>query len=207
MNASMVRDTPSFHRARNATGKFCVTCTYTEFKKTHDCVHVNSVSGDIRNWMRIKSFVHFRVKPILNLLPNTQWSSVIIPASEKEQIQLRIVFQRSVLSSVFRSSAAVLIDSRRESVSKPFKHRIQCVLCSGFAKNRGFCAHQNEVAKYVAMSNRLRDSERYLSAQKSDGSTDAEENNEVSEIPLTVVNMKFLVDSIAGNQANKKAQV
>ena len=55
----------------------------------------------------------------------------------------------------------------------------------------------DDVAKYVAMSNRLRVSELYLSVYESDGSNKAEEGNRVSEITLTSVNLKVIGDATA----------
>lgn len=127
---SLAGVTPSFHRARNEAVKFCVTCTCTEFKKTHNCVHIKSVLCDQQNCMRIKSFGHFTIKPIPNLSSNTQWIFVIIPESGKEEIQMRIVFQRRILSSVFRSSAAVLIYSPR----KVFRNRSTIVYNVSYAR-------------------------------------------------------------------------
>ena len=57
------------------------------------------------------------------------------------------------------------------------------------------------------MPNRLRDSERYLSAHESDDPADAEEGNEVSEIPVTRVNLKVRGDDTAETQANEKVKV
>ena len=57
------------------------------------------------------------------------------------------------------------------------------------------------------MSNRLRDSERFLSAHRSDDPADAEEGNEVSEIPVTSVNLKVCGEDTAETQANEKVEV
>ena len=43
-----------------------------------------------------------------------QWSSIIIPRTDREELQMRILFQQSALSSLLRSLDAILIDSRRK---------------------------------------------------------------------------------------------
>ena len=136
-------------------------------------MHIKSVSVEVQNCMCIKSFSHFTIKPIPNLSSTAKWSSVTVPRSEEEEIQMRILFQRSVLYPCFTFGSGFNRFTPK-SVPKLLHHRIQCVLCSGSAKYRKFYVLESEVANHAAMSNRLRNSELYLWSHKSNASTDAE---------------------------------
>lgn len=84
-----------------------------------------------------------------------QCGLVYVPYLPREETLEHIVFRRPTLSSLYRSSVTVLFDARNQSQSKPTHNRIKCALCSGTAKNRGICVHENEVLKYMTLSNTL----------------------------------------------------
>ncbi len=98
-----------------------------------------------------------------------QWNMLVILQLHREDVSVRLVFRRGVLSLRFRSSAAVLFDIRLRSESKPSRYRIKCILCPDVARNRGTCVHENETLKYIALPSSIIDGERAEFVADSDG--------------------------------------
>ena len=90
------------------------------------CIHLGSVTGNAANLMRIKGLAFFGVTALPSPNASARWNMLDVPQLDGEDVSIGLVFRRSIFSSRYRSSAAVMYDNRLRSESKPVEYRIKC---------------------------------------------------------------------------------
>ena len=109
LRITMVSTYPLQENARNVRE---ASCTCFEYKTIMFCVHKGAILGDEHNKMRVFSFPVRKPNPVLEHVDDKSWNCVSVPSTDTDNVILWYVFRRKQLSSLFSSSAAVMVDNR-----------------------------------------------------------------------------------------------
>lgn len=160
MDANLVRITfADSDTVRTQSGNAVdISCNCIEYTTTGNCEHCKATYGSEENWMRIMALSVQDIHPA-ETGGSDSWEGVRYPGFPKDTVELWHVFNRGKVSSMFQTSATVLLDIRAARLSKRLKERIQCTVCPGVAKNRMLCIHETMALGIMAIQNNENDSE------------------------------------------------
>ena len=133
--------------------KITVSCSCSMYRTDKQCVHVDAVINHEPNRMRIMTFATRRLPELSSMAAENEWNDFKIPIQDGDDVDVWHFFLRRSLSSVSRTSSAVLFDKWKVVNHKHPRLRIQCLLCPGLAPNSTLCLHEMNASRFIPEEN------------------------------------------------------
>jgi len=138
-------------------------CSCHEFEQSSSCGHIDAVLGDHGNRLRITSMASRRIGVCSERNINSadgihengasdDWNVEAVKVDGGEDVQIWNVFDRSNLSSLFRTSAIVFYDLKPSRGRQSQRDRVWCTICPYTSTHRMLCVHETKVKQALANS-------------------------------------------------------
>ena len=119
-----------------------VSCSCVEYPFNNCCSHSNSVLQNAENKMRLASLRH-RLRSCVIFAPdNVTWEWIPVPRADNDDVKVYVLFRRTMFSSIFPTTSAVMFDGRQSRMMRSLSDRVSCALCPGVSANRMLCQHE-----------------------------------------------------------------
>ena len=128
---------------------FQASCSCHEYRMSMKCDHLEAVMFNTSNKFRIETIAKLNDTDSDTFRQFDEWDPLRIPPHRKDDVFVSHILLRRALSSRFRTSSVVLVDSRNSSIRKSLIRRLQCAWCSGRAGNRMASEYESKVINAI----------------------------------------------------------
>lgn len=129
-----------------------MSCSCESFCRSNECKHTDAIFQNLANKIRLITLTRRAVHASSTTGPYSGWSCIHLPSCEGDDVALLQVFLRDHVSSTFRSSSTMILDTNRSVRNRRVEDRAQCCICPGVASNRMLCIHEKIAIEFVQAS-------------------------------------------------------